>query len=139
MTDWAVGMESRNHDITRALAGWYLPEILRQVSFLAAVAGILVFYLSVRGQIIQAGYQNQQLVAEEKILVRESGHLILEEQTLKNPARIDAMARDLGLIYVQANQRISIPTRDTGAAGSYLLALAQPPNSSAPAKLRATK
>lgn len=136
MTDWVGGMESRNHDVTRATDSRNLAELLRTVLFLAVVAGVLTFYLWARGQIIHIGYQNQQVVAEEKSLLREQGHLLLEEQTLKNPERIDAIARNLGMVPIRANQLILLTTVNEALKGSNMLALAnipRPPEPTTPA------
>jgi cell division protein FtsL len=139
MMDWAGGTEARNYGIRRATDSRNLSELLQIVLFLVAIAGVLSFYLWIRSQIINVGYQNQQLNAKEEALVRVQARLILEEQTLKNPERLDVIARtDLGMIPLRPNQLISPPTKDADPGSSNTLALANLSQSSEPRKPSAT-
>jgi len=98
-----------------------------------AIAGVLSFYLWIRSQMINIGYQSQQFTTKEETLKRAQGMLILEEQTLKNPERLDAIARtDLGMIPLRTNQLISRPTEDVDLRQANTLALANPSLSSGP-------
>jgi cell division protein FtsL len=139
MTDWAGGTETRNYGIRRVIDPKNLSELLQVVLFLVALAGVLSYYLWIRSQIINIGYQNQQLNAREEVLVRVQARLILEEQTLKNPERLDVIARtDLGMIPLRPNQLISPPINDANTGSSNTLALADLSQSSVPRKLSAT-
>ncbi len=107
MTDWAEGIETRNYGIKREFDGRMFSEILRTILSLTLVAGALVFYSWVRNQILSTGYQSQNLFTEEELLLRAEKRLVLEEETLRNPERIDVIARnDLGMTPLHPSQLI---------------------------------
>jgi cell division protein FtsL len=98
MTDWADGIETRNFGIKRKVDRGVFSDLVRSILFLALVAGTLIFCSWVRHQIVSTGYESQVLFAEEESLLRIQKRLILEEETLKSPERIDIIARnDLGM------------------------------------------
>lgn len=133
--DWAGGTEARNYGIRRAADSRIMSELLLMVLFLGAIAGVLSFYLWIRSQIINIGYQNQQLQAKEEALVRIQARLILEEQTLKNPERLDVIARtDLGMIPLRPSQLVSLPAEDLNPASPNALTLANLSQPSEPRK-----
>ncbi|MBN2337677.1 MAG: cell division protein FtsL [Acidobacteria bacterium] len=124
MTDWAASIEARNYGIRRDIDARMLWEMLGTVAALALVAGAFLFYSWVRGQIVHIGYESQSLFAREEVLVRMQKRLILEEETLRNPERIDILARnELEMAPLRPNQVILPPTRRT-EPGAYALALA---------------
>jgi cell division protein FtsL len=107
MTDWSDGIETRNYGIKCKIDRRMFLELMRNIISLAMVAGTLVFYSWVRNQIIDTGYQSQNLFTEEESLLRAQKSLILEEETLRNPERIDIIARnDLGMTPLHPNQMI---------------------------------
>ena len=110
MTDWADGIEIRNNGIRCVMDSRVLSELLRTTVSLAMVFGALMFYSWVRSQIIDAGYESQNLFNVEQELLQIQNKLILEEETLKNPQRIETIARqDLGMIPLRPNQLILPP------------------------------
>jgi cell division protein FtsL len=88
------------------------------------VAGALLFYSWVRSQIVNTGYESQHLFAEEESLMRTQKSLILEEETLRNPERIDAIARnELKMTPLHPNQLI-LPQQDVERGASNVVAMA---------------
>jgi cell division protein FtsL len=107
MTDWAEGIEARNHAIKNEINTNMLSDLMRTIVFLALLAGALLFCSWIRNQIIYAGYESQNLFAVEESLKRMQKRLTLEEETLENPERIDMIARnDLGMAPLRPSQLI---------------------------------
>jgi cell division protein FtsL len=107
MIDWADGIETRNYGIKSEINAHMLSELMRMIVSLALIAGALLFYSWVRNQLLETGYQTQKLFASEETLLRTEQKLILEEETLTNPERIDLIARnDLGMTPLRPNQLI---------------------------------
>jgi len=105
MTDWADGIELRNYGIKCVIDLGVLSELVRTITCLAMVAGALLFYSWVRSQIISIGYETQKLFAAEESLLRTQKKLNLDEERLRNPERIDMIARnDLGMVLLRPNQ-----------------------------------
>jgi cell division protein FtsL len=72
-----------------------------------------LFYSWIRNQIVNTGYESQNLFAVEESLLRARKRLILEEETLRNPERIDIIARDdLGMTPLHPSQLILPQTQD---------------------------
>jgi len=125
MTDWADGIETRNYGIKREFDGCMFSESLRTILSLALVAGALVFYSWVRNQIISTGYQGQNLFTEEELLLRAEKRLVLEEEMLRNPERIDVIARnDLGMTPLHPRQLIMPQHADVDASLTNAMAMA---------------
>lgn len=125
MTDWADGIETRNYGIGREIDVRMCSELMRTIITLAMVAGALVFYSWVRNQIIHTGYQSQSLFTMEEALLRTQEKLILEEETLRNPGRIDIIARnDLGMAPLHPYQLIlpEIPDGERGFSEAVAMA-----------------
>jgi len=71
------------------------------------MATVLCFHLWIRLQIMNAGYETQRLQSEEESLTRTAKNLITEEQMLKDPGRIDAIARaELGMTPLRPFQMV---------------------------------
>ncbi len=132
MADWAGNMEARNYGIKRVSDSRYLTELLRLITPIAILAGLVYFHLWTRSQIVDLGYEDQQLRAAEESLRRAERNLILEEETLKNPDRIDGIARnELAMTPLRPNQIMAPPVQDIGPAKTADLALANTQVSSA--------
>ena len=107
MTDWADGIEMRNYGIQRGIDIRMFSDFMRAIIPLALVAGALVFYSWVRNHMIQAGYESQKLYTMEQALLRAQEKLVLQEEMLRNPGRIDTIARnELGMAPLHPGQRI---------------------------------
>ena len=132
MRDWAEGDEARNYRIARATGLKSLREAVGVVLLLAVIAGLLFSYIWIRGQISAVAHQDQQIRSEMDALVRTRGRLISEEQALKSPERIDAIARaELGMIPLQVDQILPAPATAI-RAGQQEVALATVPSTSLP-------
>jgi cell division protein FtsL len=130
MVDLADGIEARNYCIRRRTDRRSLTELLLTTSTLLMIAGALLFCLWARFGIMQIGYEEQQLRTVEASLVRTQTALILEEETLKHPQRIESIARDeLGMFPVRLNQLLPVGVTDIEAASPTALAMAQVPSS----------
>jgi cell division protein FtsL len=117
MTDWADGIETRNYGIKNELDVHMLSELMRIIIALAVVAGALLFYSWIRSQIVNTGYESQSLFAAEESLLRTHHWLVLEKEVLRNPERIDTIARnELGMAPLHPYQLIltKIPDPDRG-------------------------
>jgi cell division protein FtsL len=125
MTDWAEGIETRNYGIKNELDAGMLSDLMRVIIALVMVAGALLFYSWVRSQIVNTGYERQQLLAEEDSLLRTQKSLILEEETLRNPERIDTIARnELKMTRLRPNQLILPQIQDVERGASNVVAMA---------------
>ena len=125
MIDWADGIETRNYGIKSKIDAGMLSELMRTIIALAMVAGAVLFYSWVRSQIISTGYESQKLFAAEESLLSTQKSLILEEETLRNPERIDLIARnDLRMIPLRPNQWILPQIQDVERSTSNTMAMA---------------
>jgi len=110
MTDWVYESENRNYGIKRR-HGISARELLLAFFLLAPVAGVLVFHLWVRSQITDTGYKNQELSRLEESLLRTREKLIIKEEILQSPERIDRVARtSLGMEPLRPEQVLSPKT-----------------------------
>lgn len=125
MTDWADGIETRNYGIKSEIDASMLSELIRTIVPLAMIAAALLFHSWVRSQIVNTGYESQSLFAVKESLLRTHTRLILEEETLRNPERIDFIARnDLGMVPLRPNQFIQPQFQDSDRSLSNTLAMA---------------
>jgi cell division protein FtsL len=125
MTDWADGIETRNYGIKSEIDAGMMSDLLRNIIPLAMIAGALLFYSWVRSQIVNTGYESQNLFVAEESLLRNQKGLILEEKMLEDPGRIDGIARnELGMTPLRPNQFI-VPTPDTERDLNNTMAMAE--------------
>ena len=104
MTDWAYGVEKRNYGI-RKKNGISTHDVFWTLFPLVLIAGTLIFHLWVSGQIIKTGYEIQELSQQEETLIKAKERLILNEETLHSPERIDRIARGrLGMEPIRPEQ-----------------------------------
>jgi|WetSurSiteA1Bulk_404760.scaffolds.fasta_scaffold12442_2 cell division protein FtsL len=107
MVDLAAGTEVRNYGLKRTPDPKILQESLLLILPLAVIAGALSFSIWIRSQIIYVGYQKQDLKTQEEELSRNQQQLVVEEQTLKDPKWLEAVASSsLGMIVVRPDQII---------------------------------
>jgi len=95
MTDWSAGAETRNYRITHRTDARNLADLLMSVLCVLVIAAGLVGYLWTRSEIVSSGYKVQQLKETEETLIRVRNGLILEEETLKQPPRVHAIAQNV--------------------------------------------
>jgi cell division protein FtsL len=128
MTDWSRGIETRNYGIRRVTDLRNLAGLLVMTLVLSVLAGVLIMYAWQRSQIVELGYQGQRLMEMEQTLLRVEKTLMLESETLKDPARIDMIARQvLGMNPMRPHQMIPAAQMEIDWNGSPELALAEPP------------
>lgn len=128
MTDWSSGIETRNYSIRRVTDSSNLAGLLVMTLVLSVLAGVLIMYAWQRSQIVELGYQSQQLMELEQNLLRVEKTLLLEAETLKDPARIDRIARNaLGMNPMRPHQMIPAAQAEIDWNGSPELALAETP------------
>ena len=91
-------------------------------AFLCAVfAAVGVMHVTSRVMVVNVGYRLSTLEQEARGLTRENERLRLELATLKNPARLDHLARtDLGMSAPSADRVLTLH-----APGSPAVAVAQ--------------
>jgi cell division protein FtsL len=124
MRDWIGGIETKNYSIKSNLDTCMLSELMRAIVALVIVAGALLFYSWVRSQIVNTGYESQQLFAEKESLLRIQKQLILEEETMKSPERIDTIARnELHMTPLRPNQILLQQPYDAGRSSSTVMAM----------------
>ena len=124
MTDWADGIETRNYGIKNEIDASMLSELIRTIIPLAMIAGALLFYSWVQSEIVNTGYESQALFASEETLLRTQRKLVLEEEMLSNPERIDIIARNLGMTPLRPNQFILPEYQDADRSLSNTMAMA---------------
>ena len=107
MTDWAYGSEKRNYGI-RKKTGISARELFLAFFLLVPITGSLIFHLWVRSQITDMGYKIQELSRHEESLMRTREKLIVKEEILHSPERIDRVARlSLGMEPLRPEQVLS--------------------------------
>ena len=123
--DWADGMEIRNCGLKRKTDSQHIGELLRIIFSILMMGGVLFFYSWIRVRIVENGYEEQRLRAAEEEMIRLQRNLILEQETLKNPERIDGIAQDfLGMTRVRPNQLILPPIEQMELGRPTALAMA---------------
>ena len=63
-------------------------------SLFALFAGVGIIHVTSRVLVVDMGYRLSKAEAEERALIRENDRLKLELATLKNPARLEKLARE---------------------------------------------
>lgn len=131
MVDLAKGIRTRNYGIQHQTDSRAQRELIWIVLSISVMAGVLFFHSWVRNRIVYFGYLEQQLQVQESTLRRIEKALVLEEQTLKDLARIDMIARnDLKMVPVRPGQVLASQYRDVDSRDADVLAMANAPQSS---------
>ena len=140
MVDWAGRIDLRNYSIKRQTDRRHLRDMLACTAPALLLACSFGFYAWIRCTIVDLGYQEQYLSSQETLLLQDQAHLILEEQTLKRPERIETIARqDLGMVPMRPNQLMPVSSYEVDSGGPATYALATAPSSSSdPRKPSAT-
>src|SRR6476660_6235874 len=97
---------------------------MRQFGF--AMACLFLFVMAYAFQhfkAIEYGYKIEALKSQREGLVEMNRALRLEEASLRDPERIDRMARELGLQSPQAGQVVRMDTSMPEASGSVVASL----------------
>jgi cell division protein FtsL len=124
MVDLAVGIKARNYGLRKTTEPRALWEALKFILPLMVIAGALSFHIWIQSQSIHIGYQSQELIAQEQNSLRVRQQLILEEETVKNLASLEKIARnELGMVPLKASQIIAAPLDNLDTVGSETLAM----------------
>lgn len=124
-TDWIAGVETKNYKIPRGMDPVHLRGLLMSMFCVLMIAGALIGYLWLRGRIVDMGYAVQHLKETEATLTRMENSLILEEETLKRPERIDFIARtELAMEPLSPYQRLAPRFREISSGQPAPLILA---------------
>jgi cell division protein FtsL len=115
MTDWSADVETRNYRIPHSTGARNLQDPLVCVLCFLMIACSLFGYLWIRSRIVSLGYSLQMSKDMEESLIRVQNSLILEEETLTCPERIDFYARnDLAMEPLGPYQRVVPRFREIG-------------------------
>jgi len=126
MTDWSDELEIRNYSIDRKMDRKHFMDLMCVILSLLLVAGVSFFHSWVQTRIVHIGYEVTELQAEEEELMKEAKSLILEEETLKSPARIEEIAINrLGMVRLRPNQVIRSTQLATTPSSHTSLAMAR--------------
>ena len=74
--------------------GRVLMHLLPAVFLFALFAGVGILHVASRVLVVDMGYRLSKAETEERTLTRENDRLKLELATLKNPARLEKLARE---------------------------------------------
>ena len=120
MTDWVQGTENRNYGI-RKKNGINARELFLALFLFVPITGSLIFHLWVRTEITDIGYRIQELSMAEESLTRERAKLLVKEEGLQSPERIDRIARvSLGMEPLRPEQVLSPGTPFVRSDGSSM-------------------
>ena len=70
------------------------PSVLLLVGAFVAVTGAALAHVSLRMGVVRMGYQIGELSRERRVLEEERRRLSTEQSMLKNPARLERIARE---------------------------------------------
>ena len=130
MVDWAQERAISNNGITPKTDSRSLRQLLWITLGPIMLAAVFVALLWGRSQLVSIGYETQRLIEAEETLLRVQQTLILEEETLKDPERIDAVARGiLGMAPLRPRQVLAAAMTDADLNTRATLAMARVPGS----------
>lgn len=129
MNDWSIGVEDRNYKIAHRIDSRNVADLLASILCFVMLAGAMTFCVWTRYRNIALGYELQTMKEAEQSLVRLERRQILDEELLKNPERIDSIARnELAMEPMEPYQRITAGISDMeGGAAVMTLVNALPP------------
>ncbi|MFL5354412.1 cell division protein FtsL [Archangium sp.] len=90
--------------------GSVLTHLLPAVLLFALFAGVGILHVTSRVLVVDMGYRLSKAETEERALTRENDRLKLELATLKNPARLEKLAKEkLGMSMASGPLVIALP------------------------------
>jgi cell division protein FtsL len=113
--EYAIKKDVRNNPIVREVDQARQRQLWRSFAIGGALVVVLLFSAWQRVELVQHGYKVQQLEKERAAELEINRHLKLEIETLRDPARIENVARTLNLVAPPREQAIVIE-RATPAA-----------------------
>ncbi len=133
MNDWSAGVETRNYKIAHRPESRTLADLLASMLCILMIAGALTGYVWTRCRIVALGYEVQKCKALEETLARDESFLIVQEELLTSPGRIDRIARnELAMGPLAPYQRIAPRFSETEARPSTLALVNTPAPGAAP-------
>jgi cell division protein FtsL len=139
MVDWAGRIELRNYSIKRQTDRRCLKDMLALTAPAILLACSFGFYAWERCSIVDLGYQEQYLISQENSLRRDQDQLVIEEQTLKCPERIEAIAQErFRMVRMRTYQLMPVSSHETDLGRPATIALATVPLPPDPRKPSAT-
>jgi cell division protein FtsL len=95
--------------------GRVLLHLLPAVLLFTLFAGVGILHVTSRVLVVDMGYRLSKAEAEERALIRENDRLKLELATLKNPSRLEKLAREkLGMSMPSGPLVIALPAELPG-------------------------
>ena len=95
--------------------GRVLLHLLPAVLLFALFAGVGILHVTSRVLVVDMGYRLSRAEAESRTLTRDNDRLKLELATLKNPARLEKLAREkLGMSMPSGPLVIALPAEKPG-------------------------
>jgi cell division protein FtsL len=138
VNDWSAGVETRNYKIAHRPDSRNLADLLASMLCILMIAGALTGYVYTRCRIVALGYEVQKCKELEQTLARKESFLILEEELLKNPERIDRIAREeLAMGPLGPYQRLAPTFNEMYARPATLALVNTPPPGAAPRRTSA--
>lgn len=92
------------------------------VASLVMLFAIMMVYALQHYSAIEYGYKNEALRIQRDSLVEANRQLKLEQASLQEPARIDQLARQMGLQAPAAGQLVRMEPSETGDQGAPVMA-----------------
>jgi hypothetical protein len=93
-----------NSRLKRSHSPAHWRELLKQLGLGSLLAGVIFLYAWQHFESVQIGYQLESLKAQQAQMTELNKQLTLEAAGLQSPARIDEIARGLGLTAPEAGQ-----------------------------------
>jgi len=90
--------------------------IAKWVTVIGCVVALILTSAAIRNQILSVQYEVQQLALENKQLGEQNDILRVELQSLTSPTRVEATARDLGLIKANDDRVLILEGEGFGAS-----------------------
>lgn len=95
-------------------------EMMAFVVVLAVLFVLVMVYAWQHFSAVEYGYRIESLKSQRDALVETNRALRLEEASLRDPERIDALARKLGFQSPQAGQLVRLESTDKGSTGAVM-------------------
>jgi len=107
--EYAIKKDVRNNPIVRELDEARQRELWRSIGVGVLLVGVLLFSAWQHFELLQHGYQIEQMQRERAAQEEVNRHLRLEIESLRSPARIERIAKEkLHLVEPAADEAIVI-------------------------------
>lgn len=92
--EYAIKKDVRNNPIVREIDRDHRRGMWRSVGVGTVLVSIVLFWAWQRDELVRHGYRVEQMQRERATEAEIHRHLFLEVETLRSPARIEALATD---------------------------------------------